>query len=107
MIEESGNYTAGGNSFQYGNPNSIVNVYNATVEYIKFTSQLSHKVDVFLVVKTENPGVQFSYVLPPIKNSQQSLTNAKEVRASEEPKPAAVERTTERVKLQEYDSRKQ
>ena len=86
MIEKSGNYSAGGNSFQYKRPDSFQDG-GANTEYIKFTSQLSLGIHVFLIVKSSNPGVKFGYVLPPIKNSQEDLTNAQtEVHATVEPK---------------------
>ena len=88
MIKQSGNYSAGGNSFQYERPGSFQDD-GADAEYIKFTSQLSLGMDVFLIVKSSNPGVQFSYELPPIKNSQESLINTQEEHVTEEPKRVA------------------
>ena len=76
MIEKSGNYSAGVNLFQYKRPDSFQD-NDTNTEYIKFTSQLSLGIQVFLIVKSSNPGVKFNYVLPPIKNSQGSLTKSK------------------------------
>ena len=73
MIKKSGNYSAGGNSFQYKRPDSSQDDGDTT-EYIKFTSQLSLGIHVYLIVKSSNLGVKFNYVLPPIKNSQEGLT---------------------------------
>ena len=85
MIEKSGNYSAGGNSFQYKRPDSFQDD-GANAEYIKFSSQLTLGLHVFLIVKSRNLGVKFSYVLPPIKNSEQSLTNTHEKPTTVEPK---------------------
>ena len=63
MVQQSGNYSAGGNLFTYEHPEDARDA--ASVERIKFASQLTRRIDVFLIVKAKNPGVKFSYVLPP------------------------------------------
>ena len=50
---------------------------DALREYIQFKTQLTHGINVFLVVKENNPGVKFHYVLPPMQKPHASPTEAK------------------------------
>ena len=76
IIRRSGNYTAGSNLFTYERPDDPREGGNGSAESIRFASQLTHGIDVFLVVKAKNPGVKFSYVLPPIRTPRAGPTKA-------------------------------
>ena len=69
MKEKSGNYTAKGNTFSYHGQDTV-REKKAVEDQIIFTSQLSHKVDVYIVFKEKNPGILLQYVLPPIKKGK-------------------------------------
>merc|ERR1719209_624044 len=71
MIKPSGNYTVGNNIFTYERPDDFQEE-DALREYIQFKTQLTHGINVFLVVKENNPGVKFHYVLPPMQKPHAS-----------------------------------
>ena len=79
-IKESGRYTASKNVFTYEEASGE----NSSIgDRISFETQLTHSIDVCLLVRGKNRGVQVRYILPPMKKNGVQSTKVKEEKSAE------------------------
>ena len=63
IIQSDGNYSEGRNIFLYTNGGTLQGR-----DEVRFSTQLTHAIDAFLIFQDENKGVIIKYLLPPFKN---------------------------------------
>ena len=87
-IQSSGNYTVDGNTFSYTSSNVFKG--EKTGDQVQFFTQLTHSLEVYLIVQSRNTGVWINYQLPRQSNEKEIEFNQKNTEEERMSNSAAV-----------------